>query len=61
MNKQTHCKYGHPYTPENTYTREEGWRQCRTCMREKWRKQHGQNQRYTERGYIAKRAQHAVH
>lgn len=26
------CKHGHPYTPENTYTRpDRGTRQCRTC------------------------------
>ena len=30
----THCKHGHEFTPENTYTREEGWRQCRACNRE---------------------------
>jgi HNH endonuclease len=27
----THCKYGHEYTPENTYTPSSGKRQCRTC------------------------------
>lgn len=27
-----HCKYGHEYTPENTYIRTAGWRVCRTCM-----------------------------
>lgn len=32
---QTHCKHGHEFTPENTYTlnRRNGWigRMCRTC------------------------------
>jgi len=28
---KTHCKHGHEFTPENTMTRKEGWRQCRTC------------------------------
>lgn len=33
--RQTHCKHGHEFTPENTYyhpTR--GTRNCRTCQRE---------------------------
>lgn len=30
----THCQHGHEFTPENTYTRAEGWRQCRACNRE---------------------------
>ncbi|MEU5341281.1 HNH endonuclease [Streptomyces sp. NPDC020766] len=29
---QTHCKHGHEYTPENTYTQPgTGWRQCLAC------------------------------
>ncbi len=28
---RTHCQHGHPYTPENTYIRPEGYRCCRTC------------------------------
>lgn len=33
---KTHCKFGHEYTPENTYTRKDnGFRQCLTCQREK--------------------------
>jgi len=34
MNKHnagTHCKHGHEFTPENTYIRPEGFRQCRKC------------------------------
>jgi hypothetical protein len=29
--RQAACKYGHPFTPENTYTKPNGMRQCRTC------------------------------
>lgn len=29
---QTHCKYGHEYTPENTVIHH-GGRECRTCNR----------------------------
>jgi hypothetical protein len=29
----THCVHGHEFTPENTLWREEGWRNCRACMR----------------------------
>lgn len=28
--KRTHCKYGHEFTPENTYVHN-GWQHCRTC------------------------------
>jgi len=36
---KTHCKRGHPRTPENTYIRRDSppgttWRQCRACTRE---------------------------
>lgn len=30
----THCKRGHEFTPENTYTRKDGARICRSCHRE---------------------------
>lgn len=30
---KTHCKHGHEFTPENTYIRPTGARQCRTCNR----------------------------
>lgn len=29
-----HCASGHPYTPENTYRRPSGHRDCRVCIRE---------------------------
>lgn len=35
--RQTHCKRGHEFTPENTYITPQGWRQCRACHREKER------------------------
>src|SRR6267142_2156466 len=31
--RQTHCKYGHEFTPENTYIMSQGGRQCRICRR----------------------------
>lgn len=37
--KITHCRRGnHEYTSENTYIRTDGYRDCRTCMREHDRK-----------------------
>lgn len=30
---ETHCPHGHPYSPENTYIRPRGGRECRTCIR----------------------------
>lgn len=30
---KTHCRNGHEYTLENTYTRQDGRTECRTCMR----------------------------
>ena len=34
MEKKTHCKYGHEFTPENTWIHpRKGWRWCRTCIR----------------------------
>ena len=40
-----HCKYGHEYTPENTYMKKQGGRSCRQCHRE-----------YQKRLYHASRA-----
>jgi hypothetical protein len=31
---KTHCPRGHEYTPENTYVRKLGWRECKICRRE---------------------------
>lgn len=34
--RQTHCKNGHEFTPDNTYIRpSDGGRRCRTCLRAK--------------------------
>ncbi len=30
---KTHCKRGHPYDAENTYSNPSGRRECRTCKR----------------------------
>jgi hypothetical protein len=35
--EKTHCKYGHPFTPANTYIEPNGNRQCRVCKRERLR------------------------
>ena len=33
LNKgKTHCAHGHEFTPENTYLRTDGSRQCRICI-----------------------------
>lgn len=34
---KTKCKAGHPYSPENTYIRPDGMRDCRACIRERVR------------------------
>ena len=34
---KTVCKHGHPFTPENTYTRSDGSRKCRECGRKEAR------------------------
>lgn len=33
--QQTHCVQGHAFTPENTYTKGNGCRQCRQCNTER--------------------------
>ena len=32
------CKNGHPYTAENTYTNPQGYRACRTCIKNRTRR-----------------------
>lgn len=32
--RQTHCKNGHEFTPENTFTKDNGGRGCRECRKE---------------------------
>ena len=42
--RKTHCKYGHEFTPENTYQKSMG-RECRTCkklMMREFRKHHSE-------------------
>jgi hypothetical protein len=50
--RQDCCKYGHPFTPENTNIRSRGARQCRTCNRENCRKNYdaARKGRYQGRG-----------
>lgn len=33
--RKTHCPQGHPYDEANTWRSAKGWRQCRTCSRER--------------------------
>lgn len=35
----THCKAGHPFTPENTTRKKDGYRGCRTC-RNRWSREY---------------------
>lgn len=37
----THCVNGHEYTPENTYIRTNGYRDCRVCIRARVKKYRG--------------------
>jgi hypothetical protein len=34
---KTHCKYGHEFTESNTYVYPNGYRACRSCLRERSR------------------------
>jgi hypothetical protein len=44
---KTHCKYGHAFTPENTWVDSLGKRACIECKRRRWREYHA---RKTENG-----------
>ena len=35
LEKKDHCLRGHPYTPENTYTKKNGQKFCLQCRRER--------------------------
>ncbi len=37
--RKTHCIHGHEFTPENTYIRKEGKRNCKACTLESCRRQ----------------------
>ena len=37
---KTFCKHGHEFTPENTYTRPNGRRECRTCQKQRDQQNH---------------------
>jgi hypothetical protein len=39
--EKTHCKHGHEFTPENTYVKPNGTRDCRECKRLWQRKYRG--------------------
>lgn len=44
---RTHCKWGHPFTEENTYIRPNGGRACRICIRERLQRSKA---KYKDRG-----------
>ena len=46
------CIHGHPWTPENTYTRPDGSRICRECAREHDRKRAEERRAYARRRYL---------
>lgn len=48
MDIGNYCRKGHKYTEENTYIRKEGWRVCKICHKERWR-------RYVEKNYKIQR------
>lgn len=56
--KRTHCKNGHEFTPENTFSRKGGARGCRACRRDykRYKKANENRQRRREymRGYRAR-------
>ena len=35
--EKDHCLHGHAFDLENTYHRSNGWRECRTCVRDRQR------------------------
>lgn len=57
--QKTHCKYGHEFTPENTYyfTRPDGrvMRQCKKCVAERNRKRYANGGKEYHRAYRAKK------
>lgn len=58
--RQTHCKHGHEFTPENTIRRNHGGRECLTCRIEHADK--SMRQRQQERGYAySERWKHITH
>lgn len=38
--RQTHCKRGHPFSGDNLRVTARGWRDCRTCNRERMRERY---------------------
>jgi hypothetical protein len=51
--KATHCVHGHEFTPENTYTKPNGTRDCRVCKR---RRDQGRRDAAWWRAYRARKA-----
>ena len=49
IHRRNICKHGHPFTPENTYIRPNGTRNCKECRRRSTTA--GRFRRVAERGY----------
>lgn len=49
----THCKHGHEYVDDNTYTAPNGKRQCRTCMNSIWGSRKAEGYGLCECGKVA--------
>jgi len=61
--RQTECKYGHPFTPENTIIiTKAGARNCRTCSTRIWQKRQGDPAyRARKREQARARKRNAIH
>lgn len=60
---QTHCKYGHEFTPENTYPMPHGGRQCRICRKiqnAEWHRKNPTKQYQYSKKYLARKHQGLV-
>ena len=56
--RQTHCKHGHEFTPENTYIARNGTRHCRACAKEHERKRGPRGTDYWKKVNKKRRNQH---
>jgi hypothetical protein len=43
--RKTHCTHGHEYSPENTKLRQNGVRECRTCIRDRNKRDRSERRR----------------
>lgn len=43
--KKTHCPQGHPYSPENTFINNKGFRRCYACSQARWNERYRRKKR----------------